>query len=102
MTEEEIRETLAAEGCSQKMIEQQVGWFLDMVNTAKTTRQEIKERRKGRGVTDEDLMVIITDITARRKQRYRKILASVKESMSIGGNRMGHLDIGEDDGEETT
>jgi hypothetical protein len=93
MTEDEIRETMLSEGCSGKMIENQLLWFRKLLTDQQEYQQGVKSRRHSvLEVEDEELLEYMGDAVERRKSRYTQILDMFKDSMSIGGNRMGHME----------
>jgi hypothetical protein len=99
MSEDDIRTTMLAEGCSGKMIENQLVWFRLLLEQEQKYQAGVKSRRHTPlEVEDEELLDYIGDVTDRRRSRYKQVLDLFKDSMSIGGNRMGHMR--DDDDEE--
>jgi hypothetical protein len=99
MSEDDIRTTMLSEGCSGKMIENQLVWFRLLLEQEQKYQAGVKSRRHTPlEVEDEELLDYIGDVTDRRRSRYKQVLDLFKDSMSIGGNRMGHMR--DDDDEE--
>ncbi len=92
MTEDEIRETMLREGCSEKMVESQLVWYRRLLSDQQEYQSGVKKRRHAAlEVEDNELIDFMGDVLERRKSRYETILDKFKDSMSVGGNRMGHM-----------